>query len=95
MKGLNYMGVLLKVYRGEISAVEDVVPQSSEYKKAIELLCKEREYLEKVLSEKDKKHLYDFNDLRVQTEGINCEEHFMYGFKLGMKMMMEILKKEK
>jgi|GEM_PF-6252677 len=38
------MSVLLKLYRGEISAVEDVVPQSLEYKKAIELLCKEREY---------------------------------------------------
>ena len=42
------MSVLLKLYRGEISAVDDVVPQSLEYKKAIELLCKEREYLEKV-----------------------------------------------
>jgi len=88
------MSVLLKLYRGEISAVEDVVPQSSEYKKAIELLCKEREYLEKVLSEKDKKHLYDFNDLRVQTEGISCEEHFIYGFKLGVMMILEILEKE-
>lgn len=58
------------------------------------LLCKQTEIMEtldKHLDEQGKNLLEAYYDIQGQAEGIDQKENFLYAFRLGARLMMELL----
>ena len=67
---------------------------SEEYWKILDKVDEKYGNLEKTLDETQKKMLYDLN---LECSGLEAEtahDYFIYGFKLGMKIMFEAFLKQ-
>ncbi len=79
------------LYYGNISPFEAPIPASSPLRRLASKLAKcETEFAE-LLDADGKQLLKDFDDLHQQVTGINSEENFIQGFRLGVRLMAECL----
>ena len=71
--------ILEAIFNGEIYPAETVVPKSEKFREAGQAIADTMRYFEQTLSKED------YAKLDMQTE-----EHFKYGFTMGVLLMKEI-----
>lgn len=85
------MDVLRELWRGEISPTDRRVRQGSEYQQtAKEVQKKMGEFLE-MLSPEARERLEAINDLKSDLSVMANEDYFIYGFRLGARMILDII----
>ena len=85
------MYVLEELWRGEISPTDRRVRQGSEYQQtAKEVQEKMGEFLE-TLSPEAREQLEAINDLKSDLSVMANEDFFLYGFRLGARMILDII----
>ena len=85
------MFVLSDLWYGNISPVERYVRHDSEYKKALNKASDKTELLLAHLTSEDKELFDEFYELNSKMIAISEEDAFVCGFRLGAKMMLDVL----
>lgn len=86
--------ILKDLYHGRINQASAPIRHDSEYSCCLAVVCSLEEELNKQLSEENKKLLQDFITAQSKLGYTNAEEQFVAGFRLGAKMILEILEKD-
>ena len=85
------MDVLRELWRGEISPTDRRVRQGSEYQQtAKEVREKMGEFLE-MLTPEARERLEAINDLKSDLSVMANEDYFIYGFRLGARMILDVI----
>ena len=85
------MYVLCDLWRGEISPTDRRVRQGSEYQQRAAEVRKQMMEFAQVLSPEDKKRMEAINDERHSLSMMEEEDVFIYGFRLGARMMLDVI----
>ena len=85
------MYVLRDLWRGEISSTDRRVRQGSEYQQRAAEARKQMMEFAAILSPEDKKRMEAINDLKHGLSMMEEEDVFIYGFRLGARMMLDVL----
>lgn len=85
------MYVLNKLWRGEISPCEKYIQAGSELDNLLHLLCQREEMLRSSLSPESKKLLSEYQNVREEMQNLENSDCFYEGFRMGAKMMLDIL----
>ena len=85
------MYVLRDLWRGEISPTDRRVRQGSEYQQRAAEARKQMMEFAAILSPEDKKRMEAINDLKHGLSMMEEEDVFIYGFRLGARMMLDVL----
>ena len=85
------MYVLRDLWRGEISPTDRRVRQGSEYQQRAAEVRKQMMEFAQVLSPEDKKRMEAINDERHSLSMMEEEDVFIYGFRLGARMMLDVI----
>ena len=85
------MYVLRDLWRGEISPTDRRVRQGSEYQQRAAEVRKQMMEFAQVLSPEDKKRMEAINDERHGLSMMEEEDVFIYGFRLGARMMLDVI----
>lgn len=85
------MYVLNKLWNGEISPMERSIRSGSEYHKALVEICEKTEALLEILPPEAKAQMEDLEDLRANLHLLAEADTFVYGFRLGAGMMLDII----
>ena len=83
--------VLRQLYDGEIRPVEGSYPTDPGYLELRNQLGEKNDLLAGMLNDQDRKLLEEIIDLRVRMDGSLNVDKFSDGFKLGARIMLEIL----
>lgn len=83
--------LLQKLYDGEIYPAEQIVPRDPEYRETSRKISDEKEYFQEILTENDRQRFDKLMDSRYETESMDSYESFVYGFRLGVGLMVETL----
>lgn len=82
--------ILEDFFNNGIYPFEEIVPKDSEYKRLGQKISQERTYFESILSDKDIKRMEEYDNLFVERATIDCRENFVYGFRLGALLMVDV-----
>ncbi len=82
--------LLQQLYDGEVYPAECINPRSQEYLKINRAISEEKHYFYGVLSEEHRKHFDEIDDLWYQANSVYGYENFVYGLRLGVRLMIEI-----
>lgn len=85
------MYVLRDLWRGEISPTDRRVRQGSEYQQRAAEVRKQMMEFAKVLSPEAKERMETITDLKHSLSMLAEEDVFIYGFRLGARMMLDIM----
>ena len=85
------MYILRDLWRGEISPTDRRVRQGSEYQQRAAEVRKQMMEFAQVLSPEDKKRMEAINDERHSLSMMEEEDVFIYGFRLGARMMLDVM----
>lgn len=83
--------ILEELYDGNIHPEELSFPKASEYRPLIKRISDTLEMWKKKLSEDDYNQLENLLDLHSQSSSMEAFESFLYGFRLGALIMIEVL----
>ncbi|MEE1239379.1 MAG: hypothetical protein UHO61_05595 [Acutalibacteraceae bacterium] len=85
------MSILEELYNGNIAPIERSIKKGSEYYKLCKAAAEKKEKLFEELS-CEKKAIYEsIAESKLMIESISEEEIFIYGFRLGAQIMLEII----
>lgn len=85
------MYVLKELWRGNISPTERSVRPGSDYKKASLEICEQLDRFMENLTPEEKKRWEAISDLRNDMALLGEEDAFIYGFRLGARMVMDVV----
>lgn len=88
------MTVLKELWYGNISPSTDCRHTTKETKELMGYIATHHENLEATLDEKQKDILQRFDDCWSELSEINEREMFTYAFRLGARIMLEVLQGE-
>lgn len=88
------MSVIEDLYNGALAPVEQMIPPNSNYRQICRQIGEDREYFEKILSEKDRERFKKWNSLIYEYEKMIELTNFSNGFKLGMQLGCEVFGQE-
>ena len=88
------MTVLNELWYGNISPNSDCRTATKETKELIGYIATHHDNLSSTLDEKQKDILQRFDDCWSELSEINEREIFTYAFRLGARIMLEVLKGE-
>lgn len=83
--------ILEELYDGNIYPDELIISKDPVYRPLNKRIYDMLTMWKKKLSEDDYNQLENLLDLRSQSSSMEASESFMYGFKLGALIMMEVL----
>lgn len=83
--------ILEELFDGSICPDEVIVSKNPEFRPLNKKISEKKEIWKKKLSEDDFKQFEDLLDLCSQSNSMECTAAFMYGFKLGAVIMIEVL----
>ena len=85
------MRILEKFWYGNIETTEYNTSSCKEYKKLLELICRNEEKLKATMTDEQKELYEKYNDcVREHQTNTDCLI-FQNGFKLGALMMLEVM----
>ena len=87
--------ILETIFRGELYPAETVVLKSPEYRKANEVCGKLMEELANRLSKEDYALVGELHEQQLIAQSEENEEHFKYGFSVGLLVQQEAYKQAK
>lgn len=85
------MLLLDKLWKGDIAPCEGRYHPSTEYSKAMGTMERCDDTLKAHLSEEDYRLFREYADATISTACIESCDNFIEGFRMGAKMMMDIL----
>ena len=85
------MYVLRELWRGEISPTDRRVRQGSEYQQRAAEVRKQMMELAAMLSPEVKERMDTINDLKHDLSMMAEEDVFIYGFRLGARMILDVM----
>ena len=85
------MYLLDNLWRGNISPSERFVRRNSEYSKISEKFCDEMEAFMATLSPEAKRQMESVEDLRISLSVIHDEDLFIYAFRMGAQMILDVV----
>ena len=83
--------ILQRLHDGELEPFEEINPQMPEYLALQRSISAEKQHFENILPESELKRFESFCGLFVEDNAVLCYEHFAYGVRLGIKLMVETL----
>ena len=85
------MYLLDRLWRGDISPTERYIRPDSEYKRKSKEFCDVAERLREQLSPERKQLWDDIDRLRADMTMLSEEDIFIYGFRLGARMILDVV----
>ena len=85
------MDAIKELWHGNIIPQEDSRTNSKEMKELLGYMARHHEELEKSFTDEQKETFEKFHDCWGEYASIAEEAIFVYGFKLGAKLMLEML----
>ena len=85
------MFVLQELWRGNITPSERFVRSGSEYKKIAGKLSDEMDRLMEAISPEARKQLENIGNLRADMAVLSNEDIFIYAFRMGAGLMLDVL----
>ena len=85
------MFVLEELWRGNITPAERFVRSGSEYRKIARKLSDEMDRLMEAISPEVRKQLENIGNLRADMTVLANEDYFIYGFRLGARLILDIV----
>ena len=85
------MYTLQELWRGNITPSERFVRSGSEYKKIAGKLSDEMDRLMESISPEASKKLENIGNLRADMAVLSNEDIFIYAFRLGARLMLDVL----
>lgn len=92
--GGSRMHVLNQIWHGEISPMERRIRPGSEYQKALVKYCDKMDAFLEALPPEAKAQAEALEDLKCDLNMLAEEDMFLYGFRLGAGMMLDILEEQ-
>ena len=92
--GAHMKNILGELWRGNISPQEDSRNNTPEMKQLMDYMARHHDDLLKTLSEEQRDVFERFDDCWSEYASLAEEAIFVYAFKLGASMMLDILCKE-
>ena len=89
------MYMLNALWRGQISPNEKYTQYNAEYKRLSAQIREEYRAISNELSEEGKAHLEAYERLVLEAHSIGDEETFVEAFRMGAKMMLDVLEESK
>jgi predicted esterase len=86
----NMKTILEELYDGQIFPDELIVPKNPEYRQLNREISAMKETWHKKLSETDYQSLESFLQLYCRSNALESAASFVYGFKLGAMIMLEV-----
>ena len=83
--------LLEELWYGNINPLEDSTDGNAEVKKLLNLVGRNRDKLCDTMTEQQKADLAKYDDSVNEMYGIIEQEVFVYGFRLGARIMLETL----
>ena len=88
---MNRFDTIDELFYGNITPNERTFARDSEYGRAFEQLTEAEEILRHVLNKEDREALDRLTDAQQTMNAIATREYFADGFRLGAKLMLDIL----
>ena len=88
------MQILEDLYVGDVRPNERFFKRNSQYAKALDEVVKVGDALTASLNEEEKKLFEDYMDAQREVNVLTDCETFCYAFKLGAKIMLDVLTDE-
>ena len=85
------MYILDKLYRGNISPIEDFPKDNAAYVEALQHLIDEQYVLMRMISSEANEQYEKLVELERAVDRIAEEECFVEGFRMGVQMMLDVL----
>ena len=85
------MTELEDLWYGNVIPHEQFLDGNTEYRKLLSQTVKRRDELEKLLAEEQKEKLTEFDNASAEFNALAEQSAFSFGFKLGVKMMCEVI----
>lgn len=82
--------IMEAIFNGQIYPAETVVPKCRQFRDAREAIAGIMTYFEQKLSKEDYDKLEKLNDHFADSQCLQTEEHFKYGFAMGVLLMKEV-----
>ncbi len=86
-------GIIEELWRGNVIPGEDSRTNSKEMKELLGYMARHHEDLEKSFSDEQKEIFEKFHNCWTEYASLSEEAVFAYAFKLGAKLMIEMLTK--
>ena len=86
------MNTIQDLYYGRISPYEMSISTTPEYQKLKALADKNEDLLREALSDEQKELLEKLTECITDISSISERDMFIVGFKLGMKVMVDVMK---
>ena len=91
---VKQMNTIQDLYYGRISPYEMSISTTPEYQKLKALADKNEDLLREALSDEQKKLLDKLTECITDISSISERDMFITGFRLGMKLMIDLMKDE-
>ena len=85
------MRMLSELWYGNIEPQDRTIPRNGEYKKLLTKICEYEEQFRGIFSPEQQKDFEDYENTTISVTAICEEAAFIYGFRLGAKIMLEVL----
>lgn len=85
------MYVLNKLWNGEVSPMERSIRPGSAYHKTVSEICEKTEALLETLPPEAKAKVEVLENLTSRLNLLAEEDMFLYGFRMGARMMLDIV----
>lgn len=83
--------ILEEMWYGNVSPSEDCIKPAREAKKLMGYISNHRHDLESTFTEKQKEIFGKFDECYIELADINEREVFIYAFRLGARLMLEVM----
>ena len=91
---VNNMNTIQDLYYGRISPYEMSISTAPEYQKLKALANRDEDLLRESLSDEQKELLEKLTECITDISSISERDMFIAGFRLGVKMMIDVMKDE-
>ena len=91
---VKQMNTIQDLYYGRISPYEMSISAAPEYQKLKALAAKNEDLLKETLSDEQKELLVKLIESVTDISSISERDMFIAGFRLGMKLMIDVMKDE-
>ena len=83
------MTVLENLWYGNIDPHEEILTENKRYKRLLSLMGRNRDELSETLTDKQLETLEKYDDAMNEMHSVAEVEAFSFGFRLGIKLMIE------
>ena len=85
------MRMLSELWYGNIEPQDRTIPRDKEYNQLLKRICDYEEQFRGIFSPEQQKAFEDYENAAISVTAICEEASFVEGFRLGAKIMMEVL----